>query len=310
MRFVTYVSPGSGEHRVGAHIGDNVHGLPDRYLVDLLGDDGERLARAGERARQAPLEVVPVDSVRLEAPIPRPPVIWDFASFEQHLRASREALGQPWSDEWYDQPTFYFQNAAAIHGPHDHVAIPPGTGQWDYELEICAVVGREGSNLTPDEAEDHIAGYMLFCDWSARDIQAREKRLGAGAAKSKDSATTIGPALVTPDELEPFRTGKGFDLRMTARVNGDLLSDGNLKEIHWSFGEMLSYASRGTRLLPGSIAGSGTVGSGCLLELILVHGGDRYRFLEPGDVVRLEVARLGALELRVGERTLEGRRPS
>lgn len=299
MRFVTYVSPSAGSDRVGLLVDEAVHGLPEERLVDLLGDDGERLALAGERAQRDPVEVVALADVRLRAPIPQPPVVRDFASFEKHLRTSWEALGQPWPQEWYEMPTFYFQNAAAIHGPHDPVAIPPGTEKWDYELEIGAVVGREVANVGPDEAERVIAGYLLFCDWSARDVQAVEKRLGAGAVKSKDSATTIGPELVTPDELEPFRKGAAFDLRMTAHLNGELLSDGNLSEIHWSYGEMLSYASRGTRLLPGSVAGSGTVGTGCLLELVLVHGPERHRFLQPGDRVRLEVEQIGVLELDV-----------
>ncbi len=300
MRFATYSSQrANGEDRVGLVIDDAIHGTDEPRLIDLLGDDGEKLARTGERALSHPVEVLALSEVRLAAPIPQPPVVRDFAAFEGHIRPSWEALGLTFPDDWYQLPVFYFQNVAAIQGPHDDVALAPGTEKFDYELEICAVVGKGGSNLSPEEAEQSIAGYMLFCDWSSRDIQAREKKLSIGAVKSKDSATTTGPVLVTPDELEPFRKDKAFDLHMTAHVNGQLYSEGNLSSIYWSFGQMLAYASRGTRLLPGSLCGSGTVGTGCLLELVLTHGPERYSYLEAGDRVRLEVEHLGAFEVLV-----------
>jgi len=301
MRWATYLSERAGSDRVGLVVGDAIHGIDEARLVDLLGDDGERLARAGERARADPVEVLLLRSVRLRAPIPMPPVVRDFASFEAHIRTSWQALGLEFPDDWYQLPLYYFQNPAAVQGPYEDVPLAPGTSRFDYELEICAVVGRSGSDLTPEQAEQSIAGYMLFCDWSSRDVQAREKKLFIGAVKSKDTATSVGPFLVTPDELAPYRKNKAFDLAMTARVNGELCSEGNLSEIYWSFGQMLAYASRGTRLVPGSLCGSGTVGTGCLLELVRTHGEEAYSFLQAGDRVRLEVDHLGAIEARVVE---------
>jgi 2-keto-4-pentenoate hydratase/2-oxohepta-3-ene-1,7-dioic acid hydratase in catechol pathway len=136
-------------------------------------------------------------------------------------------------------------------------------------------------------------------DWSARDIQRREMKLSMGPVKGKDFATTIGPALVTPDEIADRRSGPAYDLAMTATVNGKEYSRASLAEIFWSFGEMISYASRGTRVEPGDVIGSGTCGTGCILELALVHGGDAYPWLRPGDEVVLSVDRLGSLRNRI-----------
>jgi 2-keto-4-pentenoate hydratase/2-oxohepta-3-ene-1,7-dioic acid hydratase in catechol pathway len=139
----------------------------------------------------------------------------------------------------------------------------------------------------------------VFCDWSARDVQVRESTIGLGPAKGKDGATSIGPALVTPDELEPYRSGKGYRLGMRASVNGRDYGGGSWADIHWSFGQMLAYASRGTELRPGDVVGSGTVGTGCLLELSGLHGSERYPWLQPGDVVTVEVEQLGAITGRI-----------
>jgi 2-keto-4-pentenoate hydratase/2-oxohepta-3-ene-1,7-dioic acid hydratase in catechol pathway len=161
---------------------------------------------------------------------------------------------------------------------------------------------RAGADLDPDTAERHIAGYCVMNDWSARDIQRREMKLSMGPVKGKDFATTLGPFMVTPDELEPFRKGRAFDLAMLASVNGREYSRASLADIYWSFGEMLAYASRGTEVAPGDVIGSGTCGTGCILELSLVHGEDQYPWLKPGDLVELEVEHLG----RTGNRVVEG----
>jgi 2-keto-4-pentenoate hydratase/2-oxohepta-3-ene-1,7-dioic acid hydratase in catechol pathway len=300
MRWVTYTTPTGDGDRVGVLQNEAVHGLRGvASLLDLLGDDGTRLAEAGGQALRDPLEVVPESGVRLCAPVPVPPSIRDFMAFEAHVVTSMKALGQTVDPDWYELPVFYFTNPAAVYGPYDDVPIAPGSEKFDYELEIAAVIGRGGSDLRPVEAENHIAGYTLLCDWSARDLQQREMRLQLGPAKGKDTATTLGPVLVTPEELDPYRKGKSFDLRMTASVNGELYSEGNLADLHWSFGQMLAYASRGTRLMPGDVIGSGTVGTGCILELSRVHGEERYPYLGSGDQVRLEVERLGAIESRI-----------
>jgi 2-keto-4-pentenoate hydratase/2-oxohepta-3-ene-1,7-dioic acid hydratase in catechol pathway len=176
------------------------------------------------------------------------------------------------------------------------VEIPPGSAAFDYELEVAVVIGRPGANIPVASAREHIAGYTILCDWSARDLQELEMRAGLGPAKGKDSATSLGPWLVTPDELEDRRHRNGFDLAMTASVNGTPYSTGNLADLHWSFEQMISFASRGTELRTGDVIGSGTVGTGCILELSRVHGTETFPWLRPGDRVRLEVERLGSVE--------------
>jgi 2-keto-4-pentenoate hydratase/2-oxohepta-3-ene-1,7-dioic acid hydratase in catechol pathway len=230
----------------------------------------------------------------------------DFYAFEEHVATARRARGLEMEPDWYELPVFYFSNPYAVLGPDDPVAAPPGCEELDYELEVAAVVGRSGRDLDPQHAEEHIAGFTIMNDWSARDLQRREMRLGLGPAKGKDFATSLGPSLVALDELEDRRAGKAYDLAMTARVNGREYSRGNLADAHWSFGEMLAYASRGTRVAPGDVIGSGTCGTGCILELSLVHGHDAYPWLYPGDVVELEVERLGVLRNTVGVRASEG----
>jgi 2-keto-4-pentenoate hydratase/2-oxohepta-3-ene-1,7-dioic acid hydratase in catechol pathway len=295
VRFATYEDPQTGEDRAGAVLGEAIHALrPPARLADLLGDDGERLAQAWETARSDPLAVVGVADVRLRPPI-APRSLRDFYAFEQHVRTARERRGLTMEPDWYELPVFYFSNVASIAGDRDEIAVPPGCAELDYELEVAAVVGREGADLTADEAEACIAGYMVMNDWSARDVQRREMKLNLGPAKGKDFATSLGPVLVTPDELDARRAGKAFDLTMTATVNGHEWSRASLADLHWSFGEMLAYASRGTRVLPGDVIGSGTCGTGCILELSLVHGTDTYPWLAPGDEVTLAVDGLGSL---------------
>jgi 2-keto-4-pentenoate hydratase/2-oxohepta-3-ene-1,7-dioic acid hydratase in catechol pathway len=296
MRWVTYLSPQGGGERVGLVRDGKIHGLTSPLrLLDLLGEDMDRLRGAGLNAEADPYEVIEFDDARLRAPIPIPPSIRDFLAFEQHVKTIREGQGGEMSPDWYELPVFYFSNPAGVHGPRDDVAISPGSEQFDYELEVAAVVGRGGSDLSPEEAEANIAGYLVLGDWSARDLQFREMAQHLGPAKGKDSATSMGPVLVTPDELEPWRDGSRLRLEMRASVNGVDYSAGNLGDLYWSFGQMMAYASRGTRLTPGDVIGSGTVGTGCILELALVHGTDRYPWLKAGDDVRLEVEQLGAI---------------
>jgi 2-keto-4-pentenoate hydratase/2-oxohepta-3-ene-1,7-dioic acid hydratase in catechol pathway len=201
--------------------------------------------------------------------------------------------------DWFELPVFYFSNPYCIVGPDEDVAVAPGSAALDFELEVAAVVGLGGRDLPSSTAERHIAGYCVMNDWSARDVQGREMKLSMGPVKGKDFATSLGPMLVTPDELESASRGRAFDLTMTAAVNGVEYSRASLADIYWSFGEMLAYASRGTRVEPGDIIGSGTCGTGCILELSLVHGTERYPWLKPGDVVELAVERLGRLRNRV-----------
>jgi 2-keto-4-pentenoate hydratase/2-oxohepta-3-ene-1,7-dioic acid hydratase in catechol pathway len=288
MRWVTYVSPRDGRERAGMLRDGAIHGVREP-LTELF-------------AHKAPapvvdtVEVVSEGDARLRAPVPSPPSIRDFMGFEEHVVTSMRAIGREVDPVWYEIPVFYFTNPAAVCGPRDPVEISPGSAAFDYELEVAAVIGRPGANIPVAAAREHIAGYTILCDWSARDLQELEMRVGLGPTKGKDSATSLGPWLVTPDELEDRRQGNGFDLAMTASVNGTTYSSGNLADLHWSFEQMISFAARGTELRVGDVIGSGTVGSGCILELSRVHGTETFPWLRPGDRVRLEVERLGSLE--------------
>ena len=293
--WVTYLSPSVARERAGLVVGTEVHGF-DESLLALLESDGGLAAAAG----RTPSETLPLAQVTLRAPIPRPPSVRDFLAFEEHLRNARASFGRSdVPDVWFDQPVFYFSNPAAIRGPGVAIPISPGSSRFDYEVEVAAIVGKAGSDLSPAEAEGHIAGYTILCDWSARDLQATESAVGLGPAKGKDGATSLGPFLVTPDELARYRSGRGFDLRMRAVVNGREYGGGLWSSIHWSFGQMLAFASRGTELRPGDVIGSGTVGTGCLLELSHLHGSEAYPWLAAGDQVSIEVERLGALTARI-----------
>lgn len=302
MRWATYRHTSQSGRRTGLVVNGQIHGVAaGTQLIDLLGDDGERLTLAAEHAHRDPAEVVDLSSVEVLAPIPTPPTVRDFYAFEQHVKTARQRRGLEMEPDWYELPVFYFSNPYAVTGTGADVAISPGSGEFDFELEVAAVVGRGGSDIKPEHGDRHIAGYCVMNDWSARDVQRREMKLSMGPVKGKDTATSLGPVLVTPDEIEHRRKGVSFDLGMRATVNGREYSNASLADIHWSFAEMIAYASRGTRVAPGDVIGSGTCGTGCILELSLVNGSDAYPWLRPGDEVALEVDELGSLRNRVTE---------
>jgi 2-keto-4-pentenoate hydratase/2-oxohepta-3-ene-1,7-dioic acid hydratase in catechol pathway len=236
--------------------------------------------------------VYPLSELRLLAPLPNPRSFRDFYAFEKHVKTARENRGLEMIPEWYEIPVFYFSNHLAIKGPGEEIIKPSHCNWLDYELEIACILGKEGTNISASEADKYIFGYCVLNDWSARDLQRKEMKVGLGPAKGKDFSTSIGPWIVTKDELEHLKQGKGFDLSMKARVNGVLLSEGNMKDLYYSFGEMIERASAGVTLFPGEIIGSGTVGTGCILEL----GAQVHRWLKPGDKVDLEVDHLGVLQ--------------
>ncbi len=299
MRWCTYKATTASGSRVALVHDDQVYALDsDRALLDLLGDP-EELQRAAESALAKPVEVLGLEEVSLLAPVPVSPSIRDFMAFEEHVVTSSQALGLEVHPDWYEIPVFYFTNPAAVLGPRDEVKVSPGSSAFDFELEVAAVIGRPGADISVAEAEEHIAGYVVLSDWSARDLQEREMRLNLGPAKGKDSATSLGPFLVTPDELETRRAGNAYDLEMTASVNGKPYSRGNFSAIYWSFPQLVEYAARGTQLRTGDIIGSGTVGTGCILELSRSHGLEKFPWLVAGDVVRLEIEQLGAIEATI-----------
>jgi 2-keto-4-pentenoate hydratase/2-oxohepta-3-ene-1,7-dioic acid hydratase in catechol pathway len=295
VRWVTY--DGGAGPRAGILDGETVRGLrPGVGLLSLLEAGDDALGEAGDAARRAPDEVRPLNDVRLLAPLPRPPSVRDGLCFLDHLRGSYRALGrsQELHPAWSEGPAFYFSNAAAIVGPHDDVPVAPGSRMFDLELEVGAVIGRAGRDLDPATAERHIVGYTLFNDWAARDLQLRDLALGIGMGKSKDSATTLGPALVTADELGEYRRDGRVAIELSAIVNGEEITRGCLDGMDWTFGELLAYVSRGVELSPGDVIGSGTVPGGCLLEHVdTPDPADFPRWLQPGDVVGLRGQGLG-----------------
>ncbi|MBW0115753.1 fumarylacetoacetate hydrolase family protein [Pseudonocardia abyssalis] len=293
MKWVTY-DAGDGA-RTGVLAEDSVRGLaPGTTLLGLLTDG--QLAEAGEGALRDPHEVRDLADVVLRAPLPRPPSVRDCLCFLDHLRAGYRALGRDGDlhPAWYQTPAFYFANADGIVGPYDDVPISPGCSMFDLELEVGAVIGRGGRDLDPARAEEHIVGYTLYNDWSARDIQLRDSAQGIGMGKSKDSAITLGPALVTVDELEPHRRDGRFTFELSAEVNGKELTRGTLAQMDWSFGEVVAFVSRGTDITPGAVLGSGTIPGGCLLEHVDTPDLAGFsRWLQPGDVVSLRGEGLG-----------------
>ncbi len=294
MRWVTYDN--GGDAKVGIVRGRDIHDSgDDRTLLELLrAGPGEMDAVAAAASRSAP--TITVEEATLHAPL-EPPSVRDFMCFLDHYRNA--TLNPDLDPIWSEQPAFYFSNPHATIGPATPAPISPGCDMFDFELEVACVIGTGGTNLHPDEADAHIAGYTIFCDWSARDLQFVDMQLGLGPTKGKDGATTLGPALVTADELADRRSGKGFDLRMRAWINDELVTDGSLAQLDWSFAEMVAHASRGTEVRVGDVIGSGTVPMGCLLERAMRDGEDFRGWLAAGDRLRLDVDVLGTLDLVV-----------
>jgi fumarylacetoacetate (FAA) hydrolase len=211
------------------------------------------------------------------------------------VKNARARRGLPVPAEWYEFPAFYFSNPGALVGADAEVAKPAWTEALDYELEIACVISSRARNVRAEEWRDVVAGFTILNDWSARDVQRKEMAIGLGPAKGKDFATSLGPSLVTLDELDARLVGDRHDLAMEARVNGRVLSRGNAKDLHFTFGQMIARASQDVYLFPGDVLGSGTVGQGCLLEL----GPESHPWLKSGDEVTLSIDLLGSLTNRI-----------
>jgi 2-keto-4-pentenoate hydratase/2-oxohepta-3-ene-1,7-dioic acid hydratase in catechol pathway len=301
MKLATFQHNGSPP-RPGVVTGDGVAPLPHPDMIAFL--------EAGGEAPEPLPEALPLSAVTLLAPVPRPGSIRDCMAFEEHVinstraiglgpyarvdRLAERFLGQRFSiahrasRSFYRQPPYYKSNPRSVVGPDAEVRIPAYCEQFDYELEWGVVIGRQGVDIPAERAREHIAGYTIFNDFSARDAQKREMggRLGPAKGKDFDTGNAIGPWLVTPDELpDPY------DLTMVARVNGAEWSRGSTATMHWRFEDLIAHISAAETLYPGDFIGSGTVGMGCGLE----HGS----YLKPGDVVELEVEGLGMLRNRV-----------
>ena len=291
MRLVTFLGA-TGAARVGELRTDRtIAELHAPTMADWLAGDGH-----GPNGFEYDLA-----DVTLLAPVPHPPSVRDFYAYEGHVAAGFKLRGRKIPDAWYEAPTFYFTNPYAVTGPYDDVPVPPGCRLLDFECEVAAVVGRDGASLTPEQARDHIFGYTILNDWSARDLQRREMKVSLGPAKGKDSATTLGPWLVTADELEPYVDEDGFlAVEMTVAVNGAQVGHDLLSNMGWPFEELIAYASRGTWVRAGDVLGSGTCGNGgCLAELWGRRGRLDPPPLRPGDVVEMTVEGIGTIRNQV-----------
>ena len=279
--------------------GATVHGIVDAEAGTVAPLDASVDLFAALRGEGRPGAPVALDEVRLLAPLD-PPSFRDFITFEEHIEGPSLARGGI-PDTWYEIPTFYFTSVAAVTGTGDDIPVPPGCERFDFECELAAVIGREGGDLTPEQAHDHIAGYTIFNDWSARDIQMHEMRIGLGPAKGKDSANTLGPWIVSADEMERYRRDDRLHVEMEILRNGEVFGADTAANMQWSFEQLVAYASRGTQVRPGDVIGSGTCGAGCLLEIWGRRGQDDPPPLGPGDEIELRVEGIGAIRNRVVE---------
>jgi fumarylacetoacetate (FAA) hydrolase len=273
---------------------------------------GERMVKEGRISKE---KGFPYEEAYILAPVPFPASCRDGYAFRQHVAAARRNRKVPMIEEFDQFPIFYFTNHTSIQGPGDIVCMPDHFERLDFELEAAVVICKAGRNIRAENADEYIAGLMIMNDMSARRLQMEEMQLNLGPAKGKDFSTVIGPWLVTLDELQPLEipakeghTGKSWDLKMQCRVNDIQVSDGNLGDMDWTFAEIIERCSYGVTVHPGDVIGSGTVGTGCFLELNgtgkLNDPDYKEQWLKEGDVVEMEIGDLGLLRNTiVGEPT-------
>jgi len=316
MKFVSFLN--EGHDRMGLLVDGLLYEMealhpdlpPNMSMFLNYWEDAKSMALGGQmmiaEGKISKNKGIPIESVELLAPVPFPNSCRDGYAFRQHVAAARRNRKVEMIPEFDQFPVFYFTNHHGIKGPGEILCMPDHFYKLDFELECAIVIGKHGRNIRVEHADDHIAGLMIMNDFSARRLQMEEMQLNLGPAKGKDFATSIGPWLVTPDELAPYETspkenhfGKSWNLKMQCRINGELVSQGNLGDMDWTFAELIERASYGVDLFPGDIIGSGTVGTGCLLELNgtakLSDPDYQERWLQEGDVIELEVEGLGVL---------------
>jgi len=320
MKLVSYIF--EEQEQLGVLINEMVYNMevlhPDlpgtmnmflNYWEDAypIAQAGELLLKEGERTSN---KAIPLKDLNLLAPVPFPNSCRDGYAFRQHVAAARRNRKVDMIAEFDQYPVFYFTNHHSVKGPGNILCMPDHFEKLDFELEAAIVISKHGRNIRAEEADDHIAGIMIMNDLSARRLQMEEMLLNLGPAKGKDFATTIGPWLVTLDELQPYEipakeghTGKNWNLNMKCRVNDIQVSEGNLGDMDWTFAELIERASYGVDLLPGEVIGSGTVGTGCFLEL---NGTGKLndpdypeQWLKDGDVVEMEIDGLGILTNKI-----------
>jgi fumarylacetoacetate (FAA) hydrolase len=319
MRFVTFLKSGTQE-KLGILHGSSVidveiaanelHidvGIPDiLHVIKNQSTSMPKLQKILEavQAGKADGSLLPLTKAQLISPVPHPVSMRDGYAFRQHVEAARRNRGLPMIEEFDHFPIYYYTNHLAVTGPGEIAVEKQVLDKCDFELEVAVVIGKEGKNIPASKADEHIFGYMIMNDWSARTLQMEEMKLNLGPAKGKDFATSLGPVLVTRDELAklaiPSAKGERHNLRMKAFVNGKQVSDGNMKDISWTFAQIIERVSYGVKIQPGEVIGSGTVGTGCFLELNGSKITDN-QWLKSGDEVILEVDELGKLVNTIAE---------
>lgn len=322
MKFVTYKSKDNEQNKFGYIENDNIIDITEakKWLNDSMGNQNyltipnslqESLSNWDTyfnliQGMKCELESIDIEElkakklsselneVRWLPPVTHPQSFRDFYAFEQHVKAARKLRGLEMHPDWFRLPIFYFSNPNALYGHKENIPYPDNTNELDFELEFAIIIANGGRNIKKEEADTYIAGYTICNDWSARDLQREEMQLSLGPAKGKDFATSFGPYMVTPDELKNDLDEYGkLHLRMTCHVNDELISDGNTNDLFHPFTTMIERASMNTNLVAGDYLGSGTVGTGCILELRPENVGG---WLKKGDVIRLKVDKLGELE--------------
>jgi len=313
MKLVSYKTE-DREH-LGIFVNGHIYNLHscDKLIPDNMNAflaEGDELMEHAQRVHQAissgKLEAREELFFELIAPVPHPTSCRDAYAFRQHVETSRRNRKVPMIPEFDQYPVFYFTNHNAIQGPGEVACMADHFNKLDFELEVAIVINKKGRNIKAADADSYIAGYMIMNDMSARTLQMEEMLLNLGPAKGKDFSTVIGPWLVTPDELEPYKidakpghAGNAYNLQMNCRVNGKQVSAGNLADMDWTFAEIIERCSYGCDLLPGDVIGSGTVGTGCFLELngtgLLNDADYPVQWLQPGDLIEMDVTGLGML---------------
>jgi len=313
MKLVSYST--EGKDHLGLFVNNllfNLHScdknIPDDMLSFLQGEEElmEKARKIDEEIKAGNENYKVIAFYELLAPVPHPTSCRDGYAFRQHVATARRNRKAPMIEEFDQYPVFYFTNHNAIQGPGEVECMPDHFDRLDFELEAAIVIGRKGRNIKAEEADQYIAGFMIMNDLSARTLQMEEMKLNLGPAKGKDFSTVIGPWLVTPDELEPYKvstksghTGNSYNLKMMCRVNGKEVSSGSLSDMDWTFAEIIERCAYGVDLFPGDVIGSGTVGTGCFLELngtgLLNDPNYTPQWIQPGDTVEMEITGLGQL---------------
>ncbi len=313
MKLVSYLK--AGEIQLGAIVNESLYNLQSvnqnlpKNVIDFVQSSNDLIQQTEmqvSKIADKSLNIAPVKDFTLLAPVPRPTSCRDGYAFRQHVESARRNRGVEMIKEFDQYPIFYFTNHNAVQGPGDVYCMPDHFQQLDFELEVAIVIGKEGRNIKAKDADAYIAGFTIMNDLSARKLQMEEMLLNLGPAKGKDFSTVIGPWLVTPDELSAYlvpakqgHVGNNYNLSMKCWVNDKLVSEGNVKDMDWTFAEIIERCSYGVTIFPGDVIGSGTVGTGCFLELNgtgkLHDPNYQPQWLQANDTVKMTIDGLGTL---------------